>query len=149
MASHSTTALGRAELTDGLRRLLGGGHPCAVWSEGGDEVVVHAARTTVAVLDGALVVTVPLECAEAGRGDVEVLLALAGGGERPGLVAATETLPCGAPLLVGRWGTAVQDAVWSAVLTLAADGDFGEAAGAVAGLVAEDGGLTVSHGDAS
>lgn len=144
MAPHKTIVLGRSELTDGLRHRLGGGHPCAVWSDCGDEVVVHAAGTTVRVHDTGLAVTVPLECVEAGRGDVDVLLALAGPGERASLLAATEELPTGAPLLVGRWGTILQDAVWSALLALAAD----VAPVAVTGLVIADGGLAVTTEEA-
>jgi hypothetical protein len=91
----------------------------AVWVDGGDEVVVHLDSLTAHVLDGALVASLDLESDQTGRAPVVVRIALQGATGDAGLVAATDEVAGGHPMLAARWGTAVQDAVWSGLLALA------------------------------
>ena len=106
------------QLAAELQTRLTGGEPVALWAERGDRVLVHAAETAAEVHAHGIVVTVPLETAETGRAPVRVALALSSGDEEPDCVMATEEDAEGEPLLVGRWGAALQDAIYNALLGL-------------------------------
>ncbi len=91
-----------------------------IWVEDGDEVLVHLDSTKVRILDGVLLVSVDLETDQTARQPLVVALAL-GDDERAGLVAVTDELPHGNPVLAARWGRALQTAVWSSLLGLVDD----------------------------
>jgi hypothetical protein len=92
-----------------------------VWVDGGDEVLVHLDSTQVRIAGDALLVSVDLEADQTGRSPVVVALALGGRGGDAGLFAVTDEVPRGHPVLVNRWGRAMQDAVWASLLGLVGD----------------------------
>jgi hypothetical protein len=103
-------------------RPKGFGAPAAVvWVDGGDEVLVHLPALRVALRDKLIAVSVDLETDQTGRETLLMPFAVGGMRDSAGLLAATEELPRGNGLLVGRWGRMLQDAVWSALLQVADD----------------------------
>lgn len=122
--------LDEATLAASIARRLGspdalpkgfGAPPPVVWIDGADEVLVHLPSVRVALRDKLIAVSVDLECDQTGRETLVMPFAVGGTRDPAGLVAATETLPRGDGLLVGRWGRIVQDAVWSALLAVVDD----------------------------
>jgi hypothetical protein len=101
--------------------------PRVVWSDGVNELAVDVAETTLAVLDGAVRVTVPVDSDQTGRQDITILFTT-GSPDRPaGLLFATETVPSGPAEIVDMWGDALIAFGWTALLrSLVA---LGEAAG--------------------
>lgn len=92
-----------------------------VWVDAGDEVVVYPESLQVRVAGDVLLVSVGLETDQTGRSDVITAFALARDPDGGGLIATTNEVSHGDPLLVGRWGRVLQDAVWAALLGLARD----------------------------
>jgi hypothetical protein len=92
-----------------------------VWVDGADEVVVHLPSLRVALRDRLVAVSVDLEADQTGRETLVMPFSVGGPRDPAGLIAATEALPRGDGLLVGRWGRIVQDAVWSALLAVVDD----------------------------
>jgi hypothetical protein len=92
-----------------------------VWTDGADEVLVYLPSLRVALRDGLIAVSVDLESDQTGRETLVMPFAVGGTRDPAGLVAATESLPRGDGLLVGRWGRIVQDAVWNALLAVVDD----------------------------
>lgn len=111
-----------------LARLLGGGSPRIVWTDAGDEVLVHLESLRATREGACLIIALDLEADEIGRERVEVRFAL--GRDRDGqIVGATDANPArtdaaGRPL-AGRWGEALQDGLWSALVLLSAGGNAG------------------------
>ena len=93
----------------------------AVWVDGGDEVLVHLNSLQVRILDRMLFVSVDLETDQTGRTPLVVALALGDPNDPAGLMAVTDELPRGHPLLAARWGRTLQDAVWASLLRMAQD----------------------------
>jgi hypothetical protein len=91
-----------------------------VWVDGGDEVLVHLDSLTTQVVGDTALVAIDLETDQTGRTTLVVVFAMETTGGA-GLVAATDELPRGNGLLAARWGAAVRDAAWSALLSLAGD----------------------------
>jgi hypothetical protein len=92
-----------------------------VWVDGGSEVLVHLDSLQTRMLDGTLLVSLDLETDETGRSPVVVSFALGSPGDPAGLIAVTDEVPDGDPLITARWGRAVQTAVWSSLLALVSD----------------------------
>jgi hypothetical protein len=92
-----------------------------VWTDGADEVLVHLPSLRVALRDKLVAVSLDLESDQTGRETLVMPFSVGGARDLAGLVAATESLPRGDGLLVGRWGRIVQDAVWSALLAVVDD----------------------------
>jgi len=92
-----------------------------VWVDGADEVLVHLPSLRVALRDRLVAVSVDLETDQTGRETLVMPFSVGGPRDPAGLIAATEALPRGDGLLVGRWGRIVQDAVWSALLAVVDD----------------------------
>ena len=84
-------------------------------------MLVHLDSLQVRILDGMLLVSVDLETDQTGRATMVVALALGKPGDLAGLIATTDEIPRGNPLLASRWGKTLQDAVWGALLSLAGD----------------------------
>jgi hypothetical protein len=95
-----------------------GGRP-VVWSDRGDEVLVHVESTRTKVVGGSLLVSIDLESDQTGRQPLVVVFACGANDDPAGLYCVTDELPHGNPVLAARWGRAVQDAIWSALLALA------------------------------
>ena len=90
-----------------------------VWQDGTDEVLVHLDSVSVRLERGAIVAGVDLESEQTGRGPVIVVVAVGTGEGSRGLFALTEASARGEPLLSARYGGAVANAVWAAVMALA------------------------------
>jgi len=115
-----------------------------VWTDTGDEVLVHRDSLRLVFAPGALAVTIDLETAETGRQNLRIAIAL--GATAPvsklppaararadapvpppvlaapgpsGLFAVTERDAAGEPRLVARWGALLQQAVWASLLAIA------------------------------
>jgi hypothetical protein len=91
-----------------------------VWVDGGDEVLVHLDSLTTQVVGSTALVSLDLETDQTGRTPLVVAFAMSADGTA-GLVAATDQLPRGNGVLAARWGAAVREAAWSALLALAND----------------------------
>lgn len=100
-------------LTVVLRTGLGDGEDAVVWTDCGDEVVVHAGAARVSREGEALVADIPLETDQTGRAVLVVAFEL--GEEGTGSVAMTSQLPWGDQRLAQRWGVLVQEAAWAAI----------------------------------
>jgi hypothetical protein len=113
-----------------------------VWVDGGDEALVHLDSLTSRIRGRTLVVSLELETDQTGRAPVIVRFALGGPDEPAGLLAATDTVAHGHPILVSRWGAAVQAAVWSSLVALGAD-HAGQRGGVAGGLAIGEGRLVL------
>jgi hypothetical protein len=91
-----------------------------VWVNRGDEVLVHLDSVSTQIAGQAVLVSVDLECDQTGRTPLVVALSL-GQDAQGGLVATTDQFPRGNGALAARWGSTVQEAVWSAMLSLVND----------------------------
>lgn len=112
-----------------------------VWVDGGDEALVHLDSLTTSFVGSTIVVSLDLETDQTGRAPVIVRFALGDGSDPAGLVAATDEVAGGHPLLVSRWGEAVTAAAWSALVALGAD--HAGQRGGVAGHLTIDSGQLV------
>jgi hypothetical protein len=95
--------------------------PRVIWVDAGDEVIVHLDSIQARALDGLLAVSIDLECDQTGRKTLVSVFATGKPGDPAGLVCTTDELPRGNALLAGRWGAAVQSALWSSLLGLVND----------------------------
>jgi hypothetical protein len=109
-----------------------------VWVDGGDEALVHLDSLTTKIVGSTIVVSLDLETDQTGRAPVIVRVALGDGSDPAGLVAATDEVAGGHPLLVSRWGEAVTAAAWSALVGLGVD--HADQRGGVAGHLTIDSG---------
>lgn len=109
-----------------------------VWVDGGDEALVHLDSLTTKIVGSTLIVSLDLETDQTGRAPVIVRFALGDGSDPAGLVAATDAVAGGHPLLVSRWGDAVTAAAWSALVGLGVD--HADQRGGVAGRLTIDSG---------
>jgi hypothetical protein len=91
-----------------------------IWIDAGDEVLVHLDSVQVRMLNGTLLVSVDLETDQTGCSPLVVAFSL-GAGDPAGLVATTDEVPRGHPVLASRWGRPLQAAVWAGLLGLAKD----------------------------
>ena len=96
-------------LANALRTALGAGKGAVVWTECGDEVVVHAGDARVRRVGDALIAEVPLESDETGRHVLVVPLLPAGG------KVVTSRRPWGDERLATRWGEQLQHVVVTAL----------------------------------
>jgi hypothetical protein len=87
-----------------------------IWVDAGDEVLVHLDSIKVRLLARAIVVSLDLETDQTGCAALIVTFSLGGARDQAGLVATTDELPHGNPLLAARWGRVVQSALWSALM---------------------------------
>jgi hypothetical protein len=92
-----------------------------IWVDAGDEVLVHLDSTRVKIAGRTLLVSVDLECEQTGRAPVIVAFAIGDGSDEAGLVATSDEVPHGNPILASRWGAAVTASVWNSLLGIAED----------------------------
>jgi hypothetical protein len=150
LGPHVPGKLDETALVDAVAARLGeaasGARPrSVVWVEDGDEVLVHLDSVQVRLLHEILLVSVDLESDETGRSPLVVAFALGARGDPAGLLAATDEIPRGHPLLAARWGNALQAAVWSSLTGLVQDHATGRG-DAPRGLVAQGGQLQLEGG---
>jgi hypothetical protein len=91
------------------------GARAVVWVDGADEVVVHLDSVHVSIADRVVLVGIDLETDQTGRATLVVPFAVGGAGD-DALVLTTEERPRGPAELVARWGSAVRDAAYAAVI---------------------------------
>jgi hypothetical protein len=107
---------------DGSPPTQGAAPTTVVWVDRGDEVLVHLDSITTRIVDGAVLVSIDLECDQTSRTPMIVTFALgADASSGAALIAATDEFPQGNGLLAARWGTAIRNAAWNAFLQLALD----------------------------
>jgi len=92
-----------------------------IWVDAGDEVLVHLDSIKVRLLDRVIVVSLDLESDQTGRAPLIVTFSLGGVRDQAGLIATTDELPHGNPMLAARWGRIVQSALWAALMGIASD----------------------------
>ena len=92
-----------------------------IWVDGGDEALVHLDSTRVRISGRTLLVSVDLETDQTGRAPVIVAFALSDGKDSAGLIATTDEVPYGHPLLASRWGPCVRASVWNSLLGIVED----------------------------
>jgi hypothetical protein len=92
-----------------------------IWIDAGDEVLVHLDSTRVKITGRTLLVSVDLETDQTGRAPVIVAFAISDGTDAAGLVATTDEVPHGHPLLASRWGASVRASVWNSLLGIVED----------------------------
>lgn len=124
-----TDGLDEAAATALVQRALAGGAEIdkagvgrarsVLWSDFGDEALVHLDSVRLRFVKRFAVVSVDLETEQTGRAALVVTLALGSTQDGAGLVAATDALPRGNAMLASRWGRVLQETVWSALLDLA------------------------------
>lgn len=117
-----------------------------IWVDAGDEVLVHLDSTRVKFAGQTLLVSVDLETDQTGRAPVIVAFALGSPSDKAGLVATTDEVPHGHPLLVSRWGPAVRASVWNSLLGMAED-HATERRLAATGITAQAGRLVIGVGE--
>lgn len=131
-------------MRDHVRRELGGGQAAAVrWRDGDATVVVHADEAAVDLADGWLVVDVPMTSDQTGKRVVHAVLRLGAPGEGDGTAAAFSLGPATPPLIAARWGAALRDRLWDAVLDLLEAAVVAAGGGRVVGFAASDTALVV------
>ena len=92
-----------------------------IWTDAGSEALVYLDRVRAKITDRTILVSIDLETDQTGRTALVTVFALGGPGDPVGLLAVTDELPRGNGLLAARWGPAVRDACWAALLSLLND----------------------------
>jgi hypothetical protein len=90
--------------------------PRAVWSDGGNELLVEIARISLKIEDGLVHVQIPVACEETGRQTIPVSFATGSAARPAGLIFAADTILEGPPEIVEIWGEALVSFAWTAVL---------------------------------
>jgi hypothetical protein len=116
-----------------------------LWIDNGDEVLVHLDSLRTAILDGMILVSIDLETDQTGRATMVVPFAVGKPGDPAGLVAVTEEFPRGNGVLASRWGSVIQAAAWSSLLSLAND-HASERFASPLGIAAQKGSLSLQAG---
>jgi len=118
-----------------------------IWVDAGDEVLVHLDSIQINLVEGIVLISVDLETDQTGRTPLIVNFALGNATDPAGLVAVTDEYPRGNGSLAARWGSAVQAALWSALLGLAQE-HATERGQSPVGISATAGVLTIQAGNA-
>lgn len=95
------------------------GSPEVIWSDGGAQILLHAARLRAIPQGNALIVAVDTESAEFGVAPLIVRFVFGSEQEPAFLVAATDETALGHPQVAARWGDLFRDVIWAAFARLA------------------------------
>jgi hypothetical protein len=89
-----------------------------VWTDGGDELLIHVDALRCSFADGWLVCELELEAGAPGRQKLQCVFFLGRAGEADGARAACTLKPIGAAseAIADRWGRNLQRVIWDAVL---------------------------------
>jgi hypothetical protein len=96
--------------------------PTYVWVDGDSELALHAASTRVALLPGALLVGIRVECDQTGPVEVTVPFAIGQKDVAAGMVMSAPSRADGPATVVDRWGPVLVAAAYRAVLDVVAAG---------------------------
>jgi hypothetical protein len=95
------------------------GSPEVIWSDGGAQILLHAAKLRAIVQGNVLIVAVDTESAEYGVAPLIVRFVFGSEQEPAFLVAATDETALGHPQVAARWGDLFRDVIWAAFARLA------------------------------
>jgi hypothetical protein len=87
-----------------------------IWEQAGSELLVHLHGVRVAVLDGLVLVGVPIETVETKRVEVTISFAVGTPDRLAGMVVTTEAKPRGPAAIVDLWGEALIAFAWQTLL---------------------------------
>lgn len=87
-----------------------------IWEQAGSELLVHLHLVRVAVLDGIILVGIPVETVETGRTEVTVAFGVGTPERLAGMVVTTEAKPRGPAAIVDLWGEALTAFAWQTLL---------------------------------
>lgn len=121
------TATMRAVATDAITKafqdaVCGPAHlgsPEVIWSDGGAQILLHAAKLRAITQGNVLIVAVDTESAEFGVAPLIVRFVFGSEQEPAFLVAATDETALGHPQVAARWGDLFRDVIWAAFARLA------------------------------
>jgi len=99
-----------------------------VWVDGDSELALHTANARVALVPGAILVGLAVECNQTGPVEVTVPFAIGGKDTTTGMVMSAPSRADGPPTVVDRWGSVLLAAAYRALL------DVATAAAATAGV---------------
>jgi hypothetical protein len=89
-----------------------------IWEDRGSQILLHVGKLQVQLVDGVLVVAVDVETAESGRTTLIVRYVFGSATGEAGLVASSDAMVHGDPLVAARWGSLVRDVIWAAIVRL-------------------------------
>src|SRR5262245_37174507 len=89
-----------------------------VWTKDSSELTVIAAKVTVALDDGLILVTIPVSCDQVASASIEVPFATGGADTPAGMVFATEERPRGPAAIVDLWSEALTAFAWRLLVTV-------------------------------
>lgn len=95
------------------------GSPEVVWSDGGAQILLYAAKLRAITQGNVLIVAVDTESAEFGVAPLIVRFVFGSEQEPAFLVAATDETALGHPQVAARWGDLFRDVIWAAFARLA------------------------------
>ena len=107
------------QLTQALRRQL---TPTAnqdtpvIWSDGDSEIIVYPSQLRISLQPGLVLIKLPVATDQTGKDSLVVPFSVGKSPDDATLVALTESVPRGNPLLASRWGYPVQEALWQTLL---------------------------------
>lgn len=95
------------------------GSPEVIWSDGGAQLLLYAAKLRAITQGNVLIVAVDTESAEFGVAPLIVRFVFGSEQEPAFLVAATDETALGHPQVAARWGDLFRDVIWAAFARLA------------------------------
>jgi len=95
------------------------GSPEVIWSDGGAQILLYAAKLRAIVQGNVLIVAVDTESAEFGVAPLIARFVFGSEQEPAFLVAATDETALGHPQVAARWGDLFRDVIWAAFARLA------------------------------
>lgn len=87
-----------------------------IFEQAGSELLVQLHRVRVAVLDGIILIGIPVETVETGRAEVTVAFAVGTPDRLAGMVATAEAKPRGPAAIVDLWSEALTAFAWQTLL---------------------------------
>jgi hypothetical protein len=95
------------------------GSPEVIWSDGGAQILLYAAKLRAITQGNVLIVAVDTESVEFGVAPLIVRFVFGSEQEPAFLVAATDETALGHPQVAARWGDLFREVIWAAFARLA------------------------------
>jgi hypothetical protein len=89
-----------------------------IWEDRGSQILLYVGKLQVRLADGVLVVAVDVETTESGRTTLIVRYVFGSATGAAGLVASSDAVVHGDPLVAARWGSLLRDVIWAAIVRL-------------------------------